>query len=144
MNRNSEEVQLFGETYTLYERSAQDVLSLSEFAIKQNAHTLGTVIYQSAFVLEASLKPNKKEMPELYKDNVFKRFLRKFIANKKYDAYEKELLYRLEYNSKIKSEYLLANLSQKEMFDLAKKVYLLEGIDLDAQSKTEEPTEKKS
>lgn len=144
MNRNNEEVKLFGNTYTLYERSAGDVLSLSEFVSKNTqGNTLGIAVYQSAIILEASLKLNQKELPKPYKDNFIKKFFRKFKESEKYNAYVKELTEKMEYNSTLKATYLLANLSQKELFDYVKKVYLLEGIDLDRKS-NEDPTEKKS
>lgn len=139
--RNTEKVEIFGNEYDLSERSAYDVLSLTEFASKPENQNYSSTLYQYALIVESALKGNKKELPTAYKDNLIKKIIRKIFGSSKYKKFTDDLIFALEYNQKIKYEYLLEHLSQKELYNLVKKVYSLEGIDLD---KIKEITEKKN
>lgn len=141
MNRNIEKVIIFGNEYILSERSASDVLSLTDFASKPENQNISSVVFQYSVIVASALKLNKKELPPAYKDTFIKRLFRKIYKSSKYKNYEKSLMETLDYNSKLKSEYLLENLSQSELLNLVKKIYKLEGVDLDKISK--EPSEKK-
>lgn len=143
MGRNTKEIELFGEKFILSERDAIDVLSFSEFA-KNNSNdkTIGLVLYQAAMIVESALKYNKKDIPEIPKDNIFKKILRFFGLDKEYKKLQVEIENILEYNSKIRSGYILSKLTQIQVFDLMKEVYILEGVKFDAAENT--TTEKKN
>lgn len=142
MGRNTKEIELFGSKLILSERTAGDVLSFSEF-VKNNSDekTIGIALYQSSIIVETGLKSNKKEMPKALNFNIWYKILRFFGLDKAYKAFLIEVEKVLEYNSKITAQYLLDKLSQKEIFDLVKQVYELEGAKFDT---TENTTEKKN
>lgn len=142
MNRNTEKIDLFGEELQLSERKAQDVLAFSEFA-KTSPEGISTAIYQAALIVEASLRCNIKEIPDEGHISLFRKILRFLWKDRKYKSFNKAVNKILEFNFKLKAVYLLDNLTQKELFGLVRKVYALEGIDLDA-IQTEATSEKKN
>lgn len=142
MGRNQKEIELFGEKFILSERNAFDVLSFSEFA-KNNTEdkTIGISLYQAALIIESALKYNKKELPS-FNSNIFRKVLQFFGLDKKYKQFLKQIEEILEYNRKLTSNYILSNLTQVELFQLMKEVYILEGAKFSTEEGTD--TEKKS
>jgi hypothetical protein len=137
MGRNNKEIELFDEKFILSERDAIDVLSFSEF-VKNNSNdtTIGIALYQAALIVESALKYNRKEIPNLPKSNILKKVLRFFELDKEYKKIQDDIEKTLEYNSKILSSYILSKLTQIELFELMKEVYVLEGANFDSTEET--------
>lgn len=132
MVRNTKEIKLFDETLILSERTAGDVLSFSEFVQNstEDEKTVGLALYQAALILEAALKINRKEHPRLNKISFLDKILRFLGLNKSYKQFLKETEDVIDFNLKLDAKYILENLTQKEIFELVKEIYLLEGLDI--------------
>jgi hypothetical protein len=132
MGRNTKEIELFGEKLILTERSAYDVISFTEFSKKNsNDANPSIALYQVSLIIETALKYNKKEIPVVPKANFWKIIIRFFGLDNSYKVFLIELEKVLEFNAKLLVNYLLEKLTQKELFDILKEVYLLEGVELE-------------
>lgn len=136
MARNQKEIELFGEKLILSERLASDVLAFSEF-VKNNSDekTVGLALYQASLIVESGLKVNKKEIPEVPKaTSIWQKIIRWLGLDKAYKEAKKIIAETIAFNLKLLADYILNNLTQKEIFDLVKQVYELEGINIEKQS----------
>lgn len=112
MERISTKIELFGLDLRLHVRNASDVLDMVEFVGSHNLN-LSLSIFQAAKTVESALVQNRKSIQKA-------RFWQRKACKK---ANEDR-----EFNRKLKSEYLMDNLSVKELSDLANKVYVMEGL----------------
>ena len=138
MGRNTREIELFNEKLILFERTAGDVLSFAEFV---NTNTdnkdIGSILYQSALIVEAGLFNNRKNAPVFRGNILFNKFLKFIGLGKKYKEYLSLVEDVEKFNSKLKATYVLNNLSQKEIFEIVKIVYELEGLKLEDENTPE-------
>lgn len=104
MNRKYKEVELFNLKVNLYERNAADVIASAEYSNTNGLKSIGDVIYNSIVVISDSLKLNYGNL-------------------KWYDIFKK-----ISYNKKFSKKYILNNLSTNNILQLAKDVYVLDGL----------------
>lgn len=118
----TKQITLFGKELILSERCAADVLNLSETIKVYTTEEKSSVTFYlmvSTTVIEDALKSN--------------------ISNLRwYNFLKKSNLPKI-----LNANYILKNLSQKEIMDLTKEVYELEGTSTTSDDK-EDTTEKKS
>jgi len=121
MERASKLIQGFG---VLSERSAEDVLTLTEYA-KRNANTPMINLIVCATVIAHSLKPHCEGLKkELNKYNLLYCF---FI---KWSCFAKRRLMKLEIKQLLDPQNILFRFSQAQLYDLYTEVLLLEGVDV--------------
>ncbi len=98
-------IELFGRELLLSERYAFDVFEMIEFSREQDGTDPTVYMYQSAKVVESALKINIRNL-------------------KPY-----QFLKRLTYKRILSANNLLKKLSPKEIMELSKEVYKLEGYE---------------
>jgi hypothetical protein len=111
MKAKTKEIELFGRSFILSERYAQDILNLTEY-IKELDNSLQSQLFYAAKVGSDALKNNIKTV-KFYK----RHKIRKLIS----------------------VPYLLETLSIHQLDELAAAVYELEGIDLKKKINPEAP-----
>lgn len=116
---NSEKINLFGIDMFLTERPARDVNNLLVFSQKSETKTFEDYVIEYAVVVEDGLKYFVKSIPKW-------QFWR-----------------RLKMKKICKASYLISNLPAQRIYDLATKVYELEGIDVKKKSIENQQEEKK-
>lgn len=102
--RKNKTIELFGKQLILAERNASDVIALSEYAQKNDDESVSSVVYKAVSILEASLRIN-------------------YINLKWYQFFK-----QLKLRALLSPKYLINNLPQQQIFDLAKEVLELEGL----------------
>lgn len=111
----TEKINLFGRDLLLSERTAGDVNRMLEFSRQKPNKNYQDTIFEGAIVVSDGLKINLKNIP-------FYKFLKK-----------------LKIKRLISVKSLLNNLPASTIFNLAKKVYELEGLIIDEKKKIEKP-----
>jgi hypothetical protein len=104
-SRKTEEIELFGKKLLLSERTAGDVNRLIVFSEKIKDKKFTDMIIEASIILEDSLKINYENL-------------------KWYEYFKKRKLKKI-----LSKGNIVNSLSAKEIFNLAEKVYELEGID---------------
>jgi len=104
MIRKTTDIELFGLKLVISERNAGDVIALSKFANENDGQTLEDIIYKSLQIISAAMIYNYKHLPW-------------------YMYFKKRNLQSL-----LSPKHLLNNLSNAEIFNLAEKVLILEGL----------------
>lgn len=101
---NSTKIELFGHELILSERFAKDVNKLIAYSKRKKEKDFTDLIIESSIAIEDALKLN-------------------YINLNWYRFWKKRKLKKI-----LSREYLLANLSSSKLFELAKRVYELEGF----------------
>lgn len=112
INANIEMIEIAGEKFILSERFARDVNKLITYSISKTDKTFTDFLIEAAIVLEDALKVNYVN--------------RYFIDPRKY-----------RYRKLLGRESLISILTPRQIFDLANKVYELEGVDTKKKVMTE-------
>lgn len=107
--RNSKEIELFGEKLILHERNAGEVLGYFSFA-ETMEQTIGAIVYKAASAVSKALEFNRKPLP--------RRFL--FWQRRKVK----------QFNHRLTVPYLIKHLSPLQLIELEKEVVFLEGFDI--------------
>lgn len=100
----TEKIELFGKELILSERFARDVNKLFAFSKQKKEKNFTDILIEASIMVEDALKLN-------------------YVNLKWYQFWRKRNLKRM-----LSKEYLIANLSPSVIFDLAKRIYELEGI----------------
>jgi hypothetical protein len=101
---NTAKIELFGKELILSERFARDVNKLIAYSKQKKEKDFTDLLIESAIAIEDGLKLN-------------------YLNLKWYRFWQKRQL-----KKQLSKEYMLANLSSSKIFELAKRVYELEGF----------------
>jgi len=112
------EIGLFDKTYKLSQRTARDVNKMIEFSRQNKEKDYKQVIIEQAIVVEDSLKINYVNIPDYsFWERLFNHIKRKEYRNK------------LAMQKVLSRENILNQCSPEYIFEVASKVYELEGVD---------------
>ncbi|MEW6507179.1 MAG: hypothetical protein AB1432_05480 [Bacteroidota bacterium] len=104
LTNNSIKIELFGKELILSERFARDVNKLIAFSKQKKEKDFTDMLIESAIAIEDGLKLN-------------------YVNIKWYNYFRKRSL-----KKQLSKENILSNLSSSQIFNLAKKIYEIEGF----------------
>ena len=138
MQRNSKEIELFGENLKLHERNAKDVLSFFDMVenqnITQDASGFTLSIYNAAVIVSKALHLNLKQVPAPPKFYHIRKWFEQRRILKSIEAF----------NERLEAKYLINNLSHLQLLSLANSVAVLEGFDTSQNGETPKKKAKQS
>ena len=120
MERATKEIQGFG---VLSERSAEDVLTLTEYA-KRNENTPMINLIVCATVIAHSLKPHCDSLKKQAENITLLQCL------SMWRNFKTKRLMKLEIKQLLDPQHLLFRFSQAQLYELYTEVLLLEGVDI--------------
>jgi len=102
--RKQKSIELFKKNFILYERNASDALAFATFATTNTTEDMQTYLYKALQIVVASLKLN-------------------YVNLKWYEFFQKRKIKKL-----LSYKHLVNNLSQQQIYNIAKDVLELEGL----------------